>query len=172
MALALLFLSLMLNMFRMLIHPSSGACNLFVELFHGLYWSGTMCVGVTLWFGCGGVVFVCRLKPAYKYARCKPSQTQPSRANCTFAIHVTVVCGNNLCLILLNYMIFVNVRYWDEIVYYKRILFITNFMFKLSLNGWWIHEMWIYMCVCLCVCIYVCVYVSFCTYFIYQCFSA
>jgi len=41
----------MLNMFRMLIHPSSGACDLFVELFHGLYCSGSMCVGVTLWFG-------------------------------------------------------------------------------------------------------------------------
>jgi len=41
-------------MFRMLIHPSSGACDLFVELFHGLYCSGSMCVGVTLWFGCGG----------------------------------------------------------------------------------------------------------------------
>jgi len=26
-------------MFRMLIHPSSGACNLFVELFRGLYCS-------------------------------------------------------------------------------------------------------------------------------------
>ena len=39
MSLALLFLYLMLNMFRMLIHPSSGACGLFVELFHGLYCS-------------------------------------------------------------------------------------------------------------------------------------
>ena len=29
----------MLNMFRILIHPSSGACDLFVELFHGLYCS-------------------------------------------------------------------------------------------------------------------------------------
>ena len=58
---ALLFLYLMLNMFRMLIHPSSGACDLFVELFHGLYCSGSMCVGVTLWFGCGGVVSACRL---------------------------------------------------------------------------------------------------------------
>jgi len=46
----------------MLIHPSSGACDLFVELFHGLYCSGSMCVGVTLWFGWGGVVSVCRLK--------------------------------------------------------------------------------------------------------------
>ena len=62
MSLALLFHYLMLNMFRILIHPSSGACNLFVELFHGLYCSGSMCVGVTLWFGCGGVVSVCRLK--------------------------------------------------------------------------------------------------------------
>jgi len=34
-----LFLYLMLNMLRMLIHPSSGACDLFVELFHGLYYS-------------------------------------------------------------------------------------------------------------------------------------
>jgi len=32
-----------------------------------LYCSGSMCVGVTLWFGCGGVVSVCRLKPAYGY---------------------------------------------------------------------------------------------------------
>ena len=54
---ALLFLYSMLNMFRMLIHPSSGACDLFVELFHGLYCSGSMCVGVTLWFGWGGVVW-------------------------------------------------------------------------------------------------------------------
>ena len=54
MSLALLFHYLMLKVFRMLIHPSSGACDLFVELFHGLYCSGSMCVGVTLWFGCGG----------------------------------------------------------------------------------------------------------------------
>ena len=59
MSLALLFHYLMLSMFRMLIHPSSGACDLFVELFHGLYCSGTMCVGVTLWFGWGGVVSGC-----------------------------------------------------------------------------------------------------------------
>ena len=59
----LLFHYLLLNMFRMLIHPSSGACDLFDELFHGLYCFGSMCVGVTLWFGWGGVVSVCRLKP-------------------------------------------------------------------------------------------------------------
>jgi len=55
MSLALLFHYLKLNMFRVLVHPSSGACDLFVELFHGLYCSGSMCVGVTLWFGWGGV---------------------------------------------------------------------------------------------------------------------
>ena len=63
MSLALLFHYLLLDMFRMLIHPSSGACDLFYELFHGLYCSGTMCVGVTLWFGWGGVVSGCRLQP-------------------------------------------------------------------------------------------------------------
>ena len=46
MTLALLFHYLTLNMFRMLIHPPSGACDLFVELFHGLYCSDSMCVGV------------------------------------------------------------------------------------------------------------------------------
>jgi len=45
---ALVLAYLMLNIFRMLIHPSSGVCDLFVELVHGLYSSGTMCVGVTL----------------------------------------------------------------------------------------------------------------------------
>ena len=62
MSLALLFQYLMLNMFRILIHPSSGDSDLFVELFHGLYCSGSMCVGATSWFGCGGVVSVCRLR--------------------------------------------------------------------------------------------------------------
>jgi len=57
MSLALLFRYLLFNMFRMLIYPSSGACDLFVELFHVLYCSGTMRVGVTLWFGWGGVVW-------------------------------------------------------------------------------------------------------------------
>jgi len=52
MSLASLFHYLLLNMFRMPIHPSSGACDLFVELLHGLYCSGSMCVGVTLWW-CG-----------------------------------------------------------------------------------------------------------------------
>ena len=55
MSLALLFHYLMLNMFRMLVHPYSGACDLFVELFHGLYCSGSMRVGVTV------------LQPAYGY---------------------------------------------------------------------------------------------------------
>ena len=62
MSLALLIQYLMPNMFRMLIHPSSGAGDLFVEIFNGLYCSGSMCVGVTLWSGCGGVVSVCRLQ--------------------------------------------------------------------------------------------------------------
>jgi len=64
MSLALLLHYLMLNRFRMLIHPSSGACGLFVELFHGLYCSGSMRVGVTLWFGWGGVASGYHTPPA------------------------------------------------------------------------------------------------------------
>ena len=33
-----------------------------MDLFHVLYCSGSMCVGVTVWFGWGGVVSLCRLK--------------------------------------------------------------------------------------------------------------
>jgi len=64
MSLAFLFHYLMLNLFRMLIHPSSAACDFFVELFHALYCSGSMCVVVTVWFGWCGVVSLCRLQPA------------------------------------------------------------------------------------------------------------
>ena len=65
MSLAFLFHCFMLNMFRMLIHPSSGAYDLFVELFHGLYCSGSMCVGVTLWFVWGVVVSGYQLNSHY-----------------------------------------------------------------------------------------------------------
>jgi len=62
MSLALLFHYLMLNMFRMLIQPSSGACDLFDELFHGLYCSGTSYVVV--WVGwCGIRMQYCSLHP-------------------------------------------------------------------------------------------------------------
>ena len=57
MSLALLFHYLMLSMFRMLVQPSSGACDLFVELFNGLYCSRSVCVCVTVWFGWGAVVW-------------------------------------------------------------------------------------------------------------------
>ena len=36
-----------------------------VDLFHVLYFSGSMCVGVTVWFGWGGVVSLCRLKHCF-----------------------------------------------------------------------------------------------------------
>ena len=70
MSLAFSFHCLMLNMFRMLIHPSSGACDLFVELFHGLYCSGSICVGVTLWFGWDVVAYLCRLKQCLSLCWC------------------------------------------------------------------------------------------------------
>jgi len=79
MTLALLFHYLLLNMFRKLIHPSSGACDLFVELFHGLFSSGSMCVCVTLWFGWSGVASghslkaltqTCVLLAYYLYTSC------------------------------------------------------------------------------------------------------
>jgi len=52
MSLALLFHYLMLNMFRMLVHPSSGGFELFVKLFHAL----VRCV-LVLRCGSAGVVW-------------------------------------------------------------------------------------------------------------------
>jgi len=43
MSLAFLYHYLLLNMLRMLIHPSSGVCDLFDDLLHGLYCSGSKC---------------------------------------------------------------------------------------------------------------------------------
>jgi len=60
----------------MLIHPSSGACDLFVELFHGLYCSGSMCVGVTLWCGIRMQAEALVLQPAYGY---HTTPTKPKR---------------------------------------------------------------------------------------------
>jgi len=60
----------------MLIHPSSGACDLFVELFHGLCCSGSMCVGVTLWFGWVGVV-----SPPQPNHKVTPTHIEPEQYN-------------------------------------------------------------------------------------------
>jgi len=43
----------MLNMFQTLMHPSSGACDFSVISPHWLCFS--MCVGVSVWLGCGGI---------------------------------------------------------------------------------------------------------------------
>ena len=91
MLLALLFLYFMINMFRMLIHPSSGACDLFVELFHGLYCSGSMCVDVTLWFGWGGVVPGCWLK--HWTCTTSPDQVTLEGSSCTSIMTCTGGCG-------------------------------------------------------------------------------
>jgi len=87
MSLALLFHYLLLNMFRMLIHPSSGACDLFVELFHGCI----VLVRCVLVLRCGlarvvwcGVVSVCRLTqatPPQPNYNVTPTHIEPEQYN-------------------------------------------------------------------------------------------
>jgi len=55
MSLALLFHYLMLNMFRMLIHPSSGACDLFVISLVVLIWLDVCWCYVVVWLGWCGI---------------------------------------------------------------------------------------------------------------------
>ena len=49
------FTSSMLNMFRTLIHPSSGACDFSIVSPHWLCVLVSMCVGVSVWLGWGGI---------------------------------------------------------------------------------------------------------------------
>jgi len=51
--------------------------RLIVDLFHVLYCSGSMCVGVTVWFGWGGVVSLCRLK----HFTLTPTHIEPEQYN-------------------------------------------------------------------------------------------
>jgi len=79
MSLAFLFHYFMLNMFRMLIHPSSGACDLFVELFHGLYRSGTSYVVIWLgWCGIRMQASACIWTPNHKVT---PTHIEPEQYN-------------------------------------------------------------------------------------------
>jgi len=54
--------------------------RLTVDLFHVLYCSGSMCVGVTVWFAWGGVVSLCRLKHKFFSLH---KDTTPSQPNYT-----------------------------------------------------------------------------------------
>jgi len=45
------FTSSILNMFRTLIHPSSGACDFSIVSLHWLCVLVSMCVGVLVWLG-------------------------------------------------------------------------------------------------------------------------
>ena len=49
------FTSSMLSMFRTLIHPSSGACDFSIVSPHWLCVLVSMCVGVSVWLGWGGI---------------------------------------------------------------------------------------------------------------------
>jgi hypothetical protein len=45
----------MIDMFRTLIHPSSGACDFSIVSPHWLYVLVLMCVGVSVWLGWSGI---------------------------------------------------------------------------------------------------------------------
>jgi len=49
------FTSSMLNMFRTLIHPSSGACDFPIVSPHWSCVLVSMCVGVSVWLGWSGI---------------------------------------------------------------------------------------------------------------------
>jgi len=55
----LYFTSSMLNMFRTVIHPSSGACDFSIVSPHWSCVLVSICVGVLVWLGWGGIHVFC-----------------------------------------------------------------------------------------------------------------
>jgi len=53
------FTSSMLNMFRTLIYPSSGACDFSIVSPHWWCVLVSICVGVSVWLGCVGIRVAC-----------------------------------------------------------------------------------------------------------------
>jgi len=76
------FTSSMLNMFRTLIHPSSGACDFSIVSPHSSCVLVSMCVGVSVWLGWGGIC-VARLKQPATRIPAQPSHTEtPTHDQC------------------------------------------------------------------------------------------
>jgi len=69
------FTSSMLNMFRTLIRPSSGACDFSIVSPHWLCVLVSMCVGVSVWLGWGGIREAVVLQPAIRIPP-QPSHTE------------------------------------------------------------------------------------------------
>jgi len=91
MSLALLFHYLILNMFRMLIHPSSGACDLFVEVFYVvvLLWFDVCWCYVVVWFGWCDIRMQAEelvSQPAYGYHTTPTKPQRNTNTNRTRAI--------------------------------------------------------------------------------------
>ena len=51
----MLYFTSMLSMFRTLIHPSSGACDFSIESQDWSCVHVSMCIGVLVWLGWGGI---------------------------------------------------------------------------------------------------------------------
>jgi len=71
------FTSSMLIMFRILIHPSSGACDVSVVSPHWLRVLISTCVGVSVWLGWGGV-HVAGFKASACHTDTAPTQPRSS----------------------------------------------------------------------------------------------
>jgi len=70
------FTSSMLNMFRTLIHPSSGACDFSIISPHRSCVLVSMCVGVSVWLGWGGIRVAGFSLVLWNYPRIKGRESQ------------------------------------------------------------------------------------------------
>ena len=123
MSLALLFHCLMLNMFWMLIHPSSGACDLFVELFRGLYCSGTVCVGVTLWYPYGDWSLYKDTTPPQPNHNVTPTHVEPEQYNPWNNSTYKWQAPEDGCTNIWNML---SIKYWNNKASYIKLVYLYS----------------------------------------------
>ena len=109
--------------------------RLIVDLFHGLYSSGSMCVGVTVWFGWGGVVSLCRLKhydttPSQPNHTVTPTHIEPEQYN---TWNKSTISRNLLKMDVLTFDTCWAVN--SEII--KQVTSSSSIFIQLPTNGFW-----------------------------------
>jgi len=110
------FTSSMLNMFRSLIHPSSGACDFSVASPPWLCVLVPMCVGVSVWLRNRSNFFLCNLNFSVFITTCEEQNQGEQAISCTSSNFITIrlfgYCVGDTCATINQFeVVTLSVRY-------------------------------------------------------------
>ena len=113
--------------------------RLTVDIFRGLYCSVSMCVGVTVWFGWGGVVSLCRLKHCWVQPKIHEITQQISRKLLRMDVLTfeTYWALNNEIIkqVTSSWSIFIQLLHYVNLVLWQLVVFlcVSRTVFRMSL---------------------------------------